>query len=133
LLCDAGRADVDVSLDVFLEQTQQPAAAGIVVRARDAQNMQRFLLDTDGPVVRVRIDTLIDGQRTDEVVQSRATPRRGFTLRVVAQGDRLTYFVDGERVHEQQRGDFASATQVGVLSGGHTPSRLDNLEVRAVE
>jgi hypothetical protein len=132
LLSDAGTADVDLSVDFFLEQSGQPAAAGLVVRAVDDKNMQRFLLDTEGPVIRMRVDTLVDGEPTNAWLERRETLRRGFTLRLVAQGNELKYFVEDQLVYQQTSSQFASATQVGVLNGGAVPSRLDNLLVRPV-
>ncbi|MFH1264261.1 MAG: hypothetical protein ABIK89_00940, partial [Planctomycetota bacterium] len=133
LLVDAGQSDVDVSVDVFLEQTANQAAAGLVLRADDERNMQRFLVQAEGPGVKVRIDTLVEGQFADEISLVRRTHRRGFTLRLVARGEELTYFLDGRQVHRQKRERFLNATRVGLLNGGGEASRFDNLEVRAAE
>ncbi len=133
LLVDAGRSDVEVSADLFLEQTRNQAAAGLVVRAVDPQNMQRFLLQADGPTVKIRIDTLVRGRPTEEFQVRRTTHRRGFSLRVVARGDELAYFLDDAEVHRQTRPAFGRATLVGLLNGGGEASRFDNLEVRAAD
>jgi len=118
---------------VFLEQSNQLAAAGLVVRAEDHENMQRFLLDTDGPAVRVRVDTLLGGERIDEFIRPIETPRRGFSLRLVAVGPKLSCFLDGRLVYQGDRPKFSTATRVGLLGGGVRPSRLGNFEVRAAE
>ncbi len=133
LTIDTGQADVDVAVDVFLEQTKNAAAAGLVVRGSDAQNMERFLLQAEGPAVHVRVDSLVDGRHVDEVRQVWPTLRRGFTLRLVASGDELGYFVDGREVHRQQRTPRAGATLVGLLNGGGESSRFDNFEVRTAQ
>lgn len=133
LLADAGRADVDVAVDVFLEQTRNPAAAGIVFRAADEENMERFLVQADGPAVNLRFDARAGGRTTWEARQAHATMRRGFTLRVVARGSEVRYFLDGQPVQRQQRTPRAGATWVGLLAGGGEASRFDNLEVRTVE
>ena len=133
LLIDVARPDVDVSVDVFLEQTKNPAAAGLVVRAADARNMQRFLLQAEGPRVRLRVDTLEEGQMTARAEKLLETMRRGFTLRLVARGEELTYFLDGQEVRREKRATFADATHVGLLNGGGEASRFDNLEVRGVD
>ncbi|MFH1921545.1 MAG: hypothetical protein ABIP48_16900, partial [Planctomycetota bacterium] len=133
LLVDAGQSDVDVSVDVFLEQTANQAAAGLVLRADDERNMQRFLVEAEGPGVKVRINTLVEGQFADEISLVRRTHRRGFTLRLVARGEELTYFLDGRQVHRQKRERFLNATRVGLLNGGGEASRFDNLEVRAAD
>jgi len=132
LLTDTGQADVEAAVDVFLEQTQNAAAAGLAVRGTDAQNMERFLLQAEGPAVHVRIDTLVNGRHVDEVRQVWPTLRRGFTLRLAASGDELTYSIDGREVYRQRRAPRAGATLVGLLNGGGEASRFDNLEVRAV-
>ena len=132
LLTDAGRADVDMAVDVFLEQTRKPATAGLVLRARDTRNMQRFLIRADGPAVKVSFDTLVDGRPTTAVEQVRATLQRGFTLRCVARGPRLTYYLGGVVVGEATRPEWLAATQVGLLAEGEA-SRFDNFEVRRTE
>lgn len=132
LLADAGRPDVDVSVDVFLEQTRTPAVAGLLVRAADARNIHRFLLEADGPAVRVRIDTLVDGCPSDVVEEKHATLKRGFSLRLVARGQELAWSLDGREVGRAARRRFAAATHIGLLSRGE-PSRFDNLEVRTAE
>ena len=133
LLVDVGRPDVDLSVDLFLEQSAAPAAAGLVLRAEDDRNLQRLYLDTDGPAVRVRIDTLVQGRQTAEWIQRIATHRRGFSLRVLAKGEQLTCFLDGKQVYQDRRPEFAGATKVGLVNGGGQPSRLDNFEVRTAE
>jgi hypothetical protein len=133
LLADAGRADVDLAVDVFLEQTKNPAAAGIVFRAADEENRERFLVQADGPAVHVRFDARADGRTTWEARQRQATLRRGFTLRVVARGSEVRYFLDGLPVRREQRQPRAGATWVGLVAGGGEASRFDNFEVRAVE
>lgn len=130
LLVDVGQPDVDLAADLFLEQTRNPAAAGLVVRALDERNMHRFVLQAEGPAVILRIDTLVDGQRTAEVRRRLVTLRRGFTLRLVARGHQLAYFLDGAEVHRQARPEFRQATRVGLVNGGGEASRFDNLEVR---
>jgi hypothetical protein len=130
LLMDTRTADVDASVDVFLEQTQNEAAAGVVVRAVDSRNMQRFLLQAKGPAVHVRIDALVDGERTAEVGWVVPTLKRGFTLRVIAVGDQFVYFIDGEEVKRLKREPSPAGTGVGVLNGGGEASRFDNLEIR---
>ena len=132
-LLDSGRRDVDVSADVFLEQTRNPAAAGLVVRAVDERNMQRFLIQAEGPALVIRIDTLVDGQITAEVRSTRKTNQRGFTLGLRAQGDELIYLLGTEEVHRAKRPQFREATRVGLLNGGGEASRFDNLEVRAAQ
>ncbi len=130
LLFDVGRSDVDLAADIFLEQTRNPAAAGVVVRALDEQNMHRFLLQAEGATVILRIDTLVEGQRTAEVQRRLPTLRRGFSLRLRAQGDQLAYYLNGAEVYRQSRPEFGQATRVGLVNGGGEASRFDNLEVR---
>jgi hypothetical protein len=130
LLVDAGEKDVDASVDIFLEQTRNEAAAGIVVRAGDARNMQRFLLQAKGPAVEARIDAVVDGQRTEEERWLIPTIKRGFTLRVVAVGDNFSYWIDGAEVKRLRRSQYARGTGVGVVNGGGESSRFDNLEVK---
>ena len=95
--------------------------------------MQRLFLDTDGPAVRMRIDTLVQGQQTAEWIRRLATHRRGFSLRVLAKGEQLTCFLDGKQVHQERRAEFAGATKVGLVNGGGQPSRIDNFKVRTAE
>jgi hypothetical protein len=130
LLVDAGAKDVDASVDLFLEQTRNEAAAGIVVRAGDARNMQRFLLQAKGPAVEARIDAVVDGQRTEEERWLIPTIKRGFTLRVVAVGDNFSYWIDGAEVKRLRRSQHAGGTGIGVVNGGGESSRFDNLEVK---
>ena len=132
-LVDAGAPDVDVSVDVFLEQTKNEAAAGIVFQARDSRHMQRFLLQAKGPAVEVRIDSLVEGKRQQEERWLIPTMKRGLTLRVVAKGGDVLYFLDGREIKHLQRTYSPSATVVGVVNGGGESSRFDNLEVRVPE
>lgn len=128
-LVDVGQGDVDVSADVFLEQTTNDAAAGIVLRARDDATMERFLLQARGPSVEIRIDRLEDGRRVDEVREAVRTLQRGFTLRAIARGDRIDYLLDGRLVRSLER-RAGGGTAVGFINGGDERSRFDNLEVR---
>jgi hypothetical protein len=128
-LVDVGNADVDISADVFLEQTRNDAAAGIVMRAADAATMERFLVQTRGPTVEVRIDRLAEGRRVDEVREVVPTLRRGFTLRMVARGDRIDYLLDDRLVRSLDR-PGSRGTLVGLVNGGDERSRFDNLAVR---
>jgi len=129
-LVDVEASDVDVSADVFLEQTRNEAAAGIVVRAADAATMERFLVQARGPVVEVRIDRLAAGHRVDEVREVVPTLRRGFTLRAVARGDRIDYLLDDRLVRSLDRPGSRGGTLVGLVNGGDERSRFDNLAVR---
>ncbi|MFM7043646.1 MAG: FAD-dependent oxidoreductase [Planctomycetaceae bacterium] len=126
---DAGAADVDISADVFLEQTRNDAAAGIVLRGEGTASMERFLLQAKGPAVEVRIDRISAGERVDEVREIVPTLRRAFSLRAVARGDRIDYFLDGRLVRSLERGT-RGGTVVGLVNGGDERSRFDNLEVR---
>jgi len=128
-LVDAGAADIDISADVFLEQTRNDAAAGIVMRAADAATMERFLVQARGPTVEVRIDRLAAGRRVDEVREVVPTLRRGFTLRMVARGDRIDYLLDDRLVRSLDR-PGGRGTLVGLVNGGDERSRFDNLAVR---
>jgi hypothetical protein len=132
-LVDAGAPDVDVSVDVFLEQTKNEAAVGIVFQASDSRHMQRFLLQAKGPAVEVRIDSLVEGERQQEERWLLPTMRRGLTLRAVAKGGDVLYFLDGKEIKHLQRTYSPSATLVGVVNGGGESSRFDNLEVRVPE
>jgi hypothetical protein len=131
LLVNAGARDVDASVDIFLEQTRNEAAAGLALRAADAGNMDRFFLQAKGPGVEARIDTLINGQRRAEERWIIPAIKRGFTLRVVAAGDEFIYLIDGTEVKRLKRTPSAAGMGVGVVNGGGEASRLDNLEVRA--
>ena len=126
---DAGAADVDISADVFLEQTRNDAAAGIVLRGEGTASMERFLLQAKGPAVEVRIDRISAGERVDEVREIVPTLCRAFSLRAVARGDRIDYFLDGRLVRSLERGT-RGGTVVGLVNGGDERSRFDNLEVR---
>lgn len=128
-LVDAGTSEVDVSADVFLEQTRHAAAAGIVLRANGTGSMERFLLQAKGPAVEVRIDRIISGERVDEVREIVPTLQRAFSLRAVARGDRVDYLLDGRLVRSLERG-MRGGTVVGLVNGGDERSRFDNLEVR---
>jgi hypothetical protein len=129
-LVDAASPDVDASADVFLEQTKNEAAAGIVFQSSDARNMQRFLLQARGPAVEVRIDSIVEGERQQEERRLIPTMKRGLTLRVVAKGGHVFYFLDGKRITHLQRTYSPSATLVGLVNGGGEASRFDNFEVR---
>jgi hypothetical protein len=128
-LVDVGTADVDISADVFLEQTRNDAAAGIVLRGDGTASMERFLLQAKGPTVEVRIDRISAGERVDEVREIVPTLRRAFSLRAVARGDRIDYLLDGRLVRSLERGT-RGGTVVGLVNGGDERSRFDNLEVR---
>ena len=128
-LVDVGTADVDISADVFLEQTRNDAAAGIVLRGDGTASMERFLLQAKGPAVEVRIDRISAGERVDEVREIVPTLRRAFSLRAVARGDRIDYLLDGRLVRSLERGT-RRGTVVGLVNGGDERSRFDNLEVR---
>jgi len=130
-LVEAGRTDVDVSVDLLLEQTRNPAAAGLVIGASDPRNMQRFLVQADGPAIRIRADVMTDGRIENRFDQSRATHRRGFPLRVLVRGDCLQCYLDKELVCCLPRGPHGPL--VGLLNGGGEASRLDNFEVRTAE
>lgn len=128
-LVDAGTSEVDVSADVFLEQTRNAAAAGIVLRANGTGSMERFLLQAKGPAVEVRIDRIISGERVDEVREIVPTLQRAFSLRAVARGGRVDYLLDGRLVRSLERG-MRGGTVVGLVNGGDERSRFDNVEVR---
>ncbi|HUT89477.1 MAG TPA: FAD-dependent oxidoreductase [Thermoguttaceae bacterium] len=129
-LVETGAADVDASVDIFLEQTKNQAAAGLVVRATDSRNMERFLLQANGPAVHARIDAIVGGQRTTEVSWVIPTLKRGFTLRVAAVSDEFVYFIDGKEVKRLKRQHSPTGTGVGVVNGGGEANRFDNLEAR---
>ncbi|MFO0870274.1 MAG: FAD-dependent oxidoreductase [Pirellulales bacterium] len=129
-LVDAGAPAVDVSADIFLEQTRNAAAAGLVFQARDGRHMQRFLLQAQGPEIEVRIDALVAGERTDEVRWRIPTSKRGWSLRVMAQDGQVSYYLDDQRVKQLTRSHSPSATLVGLVNGGGEASRFDNLDVR---
>ena len=132
-LVDTEAVDVDVSVDIFLEQTKNQAAAGLVLRAIDSRNMERFLLQANGPTVHARIDAIVDGQRTREVSWVIPTLKRGFTLRVVVVNDEFAYFIDGKEMKRLKREHSPAGTGVGVINGGGEAGRFDNLEARACD
>jgi hypothetical protein len=125
-LVDAGASDVDVSVDVFLEQTKNEAAAGLVFQASDSRHMQRFLLQAKGPAVEVRIDSVVEGECKQEECWLIPTMKRGLTLRVVAKGGDVLYSLDGKEIKHLQRTYSPSATLVGLVNGGGESSRFDN-------
>lgn len=129
LLVDAGVPDVEASVDVFLEQTKNESAAGLVFQASDARHMQRFLLQAKGPAVEVRIDALVENKRTQEERCLVPTMKRGLTLRVVAKGGNMLYFLDGRQIKRLLRPHSPAATLVGLVNGGGEASRFDNFEV----
>ena len=130
LLVDAGQPDVDISCDVFLEQSLKNASAGIAYRGLDIANASRFLLSAERDTIRLRWDRLESGQRVAEVSRVIQTLKRGFTLRVSCRGDKVKYFLDGKVVREAQLNSNENGTLVGVLNGGGMPSWFDNLDVR---
>jgi hypothetical protein len=130
LLVDVGRQDVDVSIDVFLEQTRRPAQAGLIVRSDRASCQHRFTVQADGPAVIVQVESQLGGQWSVLMREVRAVHKRGFTLRAVADGDSLVCELDGAAVFQGACAAFAAATFVGLLNTGEA-SRFDNLEVRA--
>jgi hypothetical protein len=128
LLVDAGTADVDVAVDLFLEQTRHVAAAGIAFQGRNARSMRRFFVQAAGPALEVWTDVLVDGERRDATRRLIPTMKRGLTLRVVAEGETVRCFLDGreiDRLHRPPTG----GTLVGLVNGGEA-SRFDNFEVR---
>jgi hypothetical protein len=129
-LVDAGAPDLDLSVDVFLEQTKSQSAAGLVFQASDSRNMQRFLLQAKGPAVEVRIDSMVEGERKQEERWLIPTMKRGLTLRVVAKGGDVSYFLDGQQIKHLQRAHSPAATLAGLVNGGGEASRFDNFEVR---
>ncbi len=131
LLVDAGRADVDVSCDVFLEQSLKDASAGLVFRGRDAANLSRFLLTAERDAVRIRWDRLQAGRHVTKVSRVQRTLKRGFTLRVRCRGSQAEYYLDGKRVRKAQVDPKERGTLVGVLNGGGMASWFDNFDVRA--
>jgi len=133
LLMPIESADVDVSVDVFLEQTRNQAAAGLVVRAADDRTMQRFLVQADGPTIKIRTDRLVEGRHVDPTESVRSTLKRGFSLRLVVRGEQMRCYLDREEVHRGPAATLARPMFVGLLNGGGEASRFDNFEVRAVE
>jgi hypothetical protein len=131
LLVDAGSADMDVAVDLFLEQTQHAAAAGLAFRGRDARTMARFYVQTAGPALEVWTDSLVAGERRDARRRLIPTSKRGLTLRVVAKGDEVRCFLD-DREMARLRPIPSGGTLVGLVNGGGEASRFDNFEVRAV-
>ena len=130
LLIDAGRSDVDISCDVFLEQNVNNASAGIVFRGRDTANASRFLLTAERDTIRLRWDRLDSGQRVAEVSRVIQTLKRGFTLRARCRGNKVKYYLDGKVVREAQLDSNENGMLAGILNGGGTPSWFDNLNVR---
>jgi hypothetical protein len=129
LLVDAGTADVDVAVDLFLEQTRHAAAAGIAFQGRDARTMRRFFVQAAGSALEVWTDRLVDGERRDATRRLIPTMKRGLTLRVVTEGETVRCLLDGceiDRLHRPPAG----GTLVGIINGGEA-SRFDNFEVRA--
>lgn len=130
LLVDTGRADVDISCDIFLEQSLENASAGLVFRARDTANANRFLLTAEHDTVRLRWDRLEDGRRVGEVSQVIKTLKRGFALSLRCRGSKVEYYLDGQLVREAQLDSQEGGTLVGILNGGGMPSWFDNLDIR---
>jgi hypothetical protein len=64
-----------------------------------------------------------------EVREIVPTLRRAFSLRAIACGSRIEYFLDGRLVRSLDRGT-RSGTAVGLVNGGDERGRFDNVEVR---
>ncbi len=131
LLVDAGQPNYTVCVDLFLNQTPLPAVAGLVVRAEDGQNMQRFLLKTVGEELLVEIETIANGQVENNVSIPVRSIRRGWELAIQANGPKLTYYLGGKPIHIGWRSRFQNATQVGLINESGKPSIFDNFQVIA--
>lgn len=130
LLVNTGKTDVDISCDVFLEQSLEHASAGLVFRARDTANASRFLLTAEQDTVRLRWDRLEDGRRVGETSQLIKTQKRGFALRLRCRGSKVEFYLDGQLVREAQLDPQEDGVLAGVLNGGGMPSWFDNLNIR---
>jgi FAD-dependent oxidoreductase family protein len=131
LLVDVGQSDYTVRVDLFLNQTTSPAVAGLVVRAEDGENMQRFLLETQGEELLVRIETVANGQVENSVSIPVRSIRRGWELAIKANGPKLGYYLGGKLIQTGWRSRFAGASQVGLINESGKPSIFDNFQVIA--
>ena len=131
LLVDVGQPNYTVKVDLFLNQTTSPAVAGLVVRAEDGKNMQRFLLETNGEELLARIETIANGKVQNSVSIPVRSIRRGWELAIKANGPKLTYYLGGKPINSGWRSRFAGASQVGLINESGKPSIFDNFQVTA--
>jgi hypothetical protein len=115
------------TLDIFLEQTQTEATAGLAFRDSTHRNYFRFRLVTEKYNVLARFESIAGQTVTILARHEFATMQRGFTLRVVKQ----------ENVWRCQVGNLPvftvliaqNVTQVGLFNGSGAVNLFDNFEV----
>jgi len=114
-------------LDIFLEQTQTEATAGLAFREEGNRRYSRFRLVTEKYNVLARFESITGPTATILAQHTLNTMQRGFTLRVVKQENAWRCQVGHLPVFTVLIAQ--NVTQVGLFNGSGAVNLFDNFEV----
>lgn len=125
LVEDVKARDLDLSVRIKKVEGVDDQGGGVVWRAKDAKNY--YIARYNHLENNYRVYKVVDGQRT---LFANADIPHGdgwSTLRVTMKGDRITCYLDGNKVLEHQDSTFPDAGLIGVWSKADARSYFDDL------
>lgn len=129
--------DADISLRFKAVSGKKDQAAGIVWRYRDKDNyyiVRANALENNVVLYKVqngkREDLPLKGKERTYGTKTKVTPMQWNTLRVTAEGNLFSAYLNGEKLFEVEDSTFPGAGKVGVWTKADSVTYFDDLEVK---